>query len=90
MRRCDRGLHGDDIMMTSSAEMLTSSFGRGPFDAAGAARAVGPDAGETVREALEGVARWNEHERHARAHLHMGRSFALMLGMAAIIKVGKG
>lgn len=55
----------------------------------GAARAVGPDAGEAIREALEALARWNEHEQQAKAHLHMGRSFALMLGMAATIKVGK-
>jgi hypothetical protein len=89
MRRCDQGLHGDDIMTTSSAEMLTSSIGRGPFDVERAARAVGPDVGEAVREALEAVAGWNEHEQQAKAHLHMGRSFALMLGMAATIKVGK-
>lgn len=80
-------LTSSDGTLTSSAEVLASAGLCGPFDVAGAARAVGPEAGEAVREALEAVERWNRAEVGARAHSHLGRAFALAVGMAAIVKV---
>ncbi|GAQ90187.1 nuclear pore complex protein Nup188 [Klebsormidium nitens] len=79
-------LTSSDETMTSSAEILTSSGFLGPFDVAGAARAVGPEAGEAVREALEAVERWNGAEIGARAQSQLGRAFALAVGMAAVTK----
>lgn len=95
MKRSKRWCAGGASLLASATALLTSSAGTstlagadGPYDVAGAARAVGPDAGEAVWEALEAVAKLGGEEIGVRAHSHLGGAFASALAMAAVMKVG--